>query len=85
MSSGGGGVGSRRCPARVVVAGVGGVVVGVARALLGGKVKIQIQVCEVAIAGVEKRRSGILRTEAARVGAALYSAARRVAMNSSRY
>ena len=82
MSSGGGGVGSRRCPARVVVAGV---VVGVARASLGGKVKIQIQVCEVAIAGVEKRRSGILRTEAARVGAALYSAARRVAMNSSRY
>ena len=59
--------------------------VGVARALLGGKVKIQIQVCEVVIAGVEKRRSGILRTEAARVGAALYSAARRVAMNSSRY
>ena len=54
--------------------------VGVARALRGGKVEIQIQVCEVVIAGVEKRRSGILRTEAARVGAALW-----VAMNSSRY
>ena len=56
-----------------------------ARALRGGTAKIKIQVCEEVVAGVEKRRSGILRTEAARVGAALYSAARRVAMKSSRY